>query len=750
MNGTLPSWHQRLLQATEFHQQGRYVEAIAGYHAVLSLRPDNADALHLMGMALEQAGQAEKGKAFVELAIRADPQISAYRNSLGNIYKALSDLPAAEAAYADAVRLDPANTEAHNNLGMLAQGKQDWEAASRHFRAALEADGGYVAARFNLAVTDWLAGRQDVASDAFREILPRAPAFAIQLTHLAIRTAGTKDAAGAECLRDIIAGHDVPVVDRQVLTGALAALHGDTEAAEAACRSALAFDPDHTEALGFLGKLLLERKAEADAVPFLERLVALKPHNLPAITGLGYALSRSGAHERAIAMLQQAVAINPAHASAWWDIGQSLSKLDRFDEACDAYRRAIAIDPEMVDSYVNLAEMEAQRGNLEAAEAACHEGLKRNPQSVGARGNLAFIRSLQKRFAEAEELYLALLSDKPEDGTAHNNLGLMLLKLGRYSDGWPHFHSRWQSAKWNSRDRSAGLPRWEKDRARDGKVLIWREQGIGDEILFSSLIPDLVATGADVVLATTGRLVPLFGRSFPSIEVVLADDGFDPAAKGITSQRPIADLGSLFRPSTESFAQHPAVYLQADPEMRSRLQARYRAGAAADGLFVGVSWSSRNPNTGRFKSVDLSQMAPLLAMPGFRLISLQYGPVADDIARFTAKTGLEIIHDPEVDPMLSIEAQAAQIAGLDLVVTVSTTAAHLAAALGIPTLILLPDERGQLWYWGHTGDRTPWYPQVRICRGELGESVESLVARAQPALQAMLERVRHGSLAPSP
>jgi hypothetical protein len=126
----------------------------------------------------------------------------------------------------------------------------------------------------------------------------------------------------------------------------------------------------------------------------------------------------------------------------------------------------------------------------------------------------------------------------------------------------------------------------------------------------------------------------------------------------------------------------------------------------------------------------------LLRRPGTTFISLQYGRAANDVMSLPAD--LSVYHDSEIDPLLDIDAQAAQIAALDMVVTVSTAAAHLAAAMGVPTLILLPEDWGQLWYWGHSDARVPWYPSVRLCRGDTGQRAPDIVTRALPLFETML------------
>lgn len=729
------TWRQRLERAVVLHQTGQLVEAIRLYSEVLSERPDEVDALHLLGVALEQAGEPARGRPFVELAVRRAPEISAYRNSLGNVLKALGEFDAARSAFHEALRLDGRSTEARNNLGLLAQRNQEWSTARAHFRSALELDEGYLPARFNLAVTDWLEGHQAAALGEFAAILPRAPEYLGQIFELAKRSLGAKDGEGVRRLLTLLGEQDIPPADRHLLLGGLAALDGDDAGAEQHYRAALAVAPDYIEILRGLSRLLMEREAFADAIPLLERALHLEPGEVPVITALGVALSRTGAYDRAVPLLKQAAAHQPDLPNVWADLAQACGKSNRLDDACEALVRLLELDPERADNYATLAGFEARRGNLARAEALCHEALRRDSAGGIALGNLGNIRSLQGRFEEAEELFQRQLALRPDDAPTHCNLSFMLLRLRRYGEGWPHYSWRWKGPSWTTPDTGhCGLPRWDGAVPAPGRVLIWREQGIGDQILYASLLPELAVRGLDIVLSTEKRLVPLLGRSFPGIEVITHDDKMDVGALRLACQRPLGDIAELCRPDAASFAHHPANYLKADPERVAELRARYRG--LGGRFLIGISWNSRNPNTGRHKSISLGDMQPLLQQPDASFVSLQYGEAAADVD--TLPPG-QVYRDPAIDPLRDIEGQAAQIATLDLVVTVSTAAAHLAAALGIPTLILLPEAWGQLWYWGHEGERTPWYPRVRICRGDTGERVDDIVERAMPMVRAMLE-----------
>lgn len=732
MTGPAMDWRTRLQQAVALHQAGRLADAISLYRDVLTERADSSDALHLLGMALEQAGLAAQGRAFIEQAIRIEPKVAAYRNSLGNIHRALGEIDAAREAYLAALARDPQLAEAHDNLGLLDQAAGDWPAAIAHFEAALTVAPDLASAQFNLAATRWLAGARAEAGPALAELLRRMPDYIVQLLALARRCAVAQDAVGLEQLL-VLLGDRPTAAERHFLAGLLARLHDDAAAAEREFQATLAFAPDHAEALPILASLLCARGAYAEAIPLLRRRLTTHPQDSAALAALGTAYGQSGRHEDAIPLLRQALLARPDDMALLAELAHCCDRTERLDEACDTYYRMIALQPSDALAYANVSGLEVRRGNLPAARKAVDAALALRPDSPTALGNLANICGLEKNFDDAIAIYRRLIARDPQDANSHSNLALLLLRLGRYDEAWPHFAFRWRSTSWTTPDRGRGLPHWAGGAAAG--LLLWREQGIGDEILYAGLLPELAAKiGTGFTLACDPRLVPLLRRSFPELRIVADDDSLDPQSLGLTCQAPLGDIAALLRPDAAAFTQHPRGYLKPDPQRHAQFRARY---ATPGKLLVGVSWASRNRSAGHRKSLPLSALAPILREPGCSFVSLQYGASVADIEALQRDDGLDLRHDPEVDPLRDIDGQAAQIAALDLVVTVSTAAAHLAAALGVPTLVLLPDDWGQLWYWGEGQERSSWYPGVRLCRLRPGHDSAELLDRALTMFRRM-------------
>jgi hypothetical protein len=229
-----------------------------------------------------------------------------------------------------------------------------------------------------------------------------------------------------------------------------------------------------------------------------------------------------------------------------------------------------------------------------------------------------------------------------------------------------------------------------------------------------------VERGAKVVLLCSPRMAPLFARSFPDVFVLAAgQQPHDPAAvQGLEFQASVGDLGAALRPSFDAFPPRKML-LKADAAQTGALRQRYQA-AAPGNLLAGISWRSKNEEIETAKSIPLREWAPILTTPGVTFVNLQYGESAGELADARRETGVSVLTDPEVDPLVDLDAFAAQTAAMDIVISSSNTTVHMAGTLGRPTLALVPSNHGRLWYWFLERSDSPWYPSVRLFRQDQG------------------------------
>jgi hypothetical protein len=293
-----------------------------------------------------------------------------------------------------------------------------------------------------------------------------------------------------------------------------------------------------------------------------------------------------------------------------------------------------------------------------------------------------------------------------------------------------------------ARKRPASHPVWQGGALAGRRLLVIGEQGLGDEIMFASCVPDLLARGADCAIECSAKLEGLFRRSFPDAVVYTGrPDKSIPqhlSESGIDCEIPLGSLPRHFRRSHEDFPGHRG-YLVADP---SRI-ARWRAELAAlgDGLKVGISWQggshlSRRP----VRSLALAQWLPVLRTSGVHFVDLQYTDSAADIAELERSSGVRIHHWQAVCD--DYEDTAAMVCALDLVISVCTAVIHLGGALGRPVWVLAP--YSPEWRYGIAGETMPWYPSVRIIRQREYGVWEPVVTEAARRLAALAQRSADG------
>lgn len=293
-------------------------------------------------------------------------------------------------------------------------------------------------------------------------------------------------------------------------------------------------------------------------------------------------------------------------------------------------------------------------------------------------------------------------------------LALAYLSAGRMVEGWKWYdHQLKDEARSNYDD--FPLPRWDGSDLKGKHVLVWLDRGIGDQIFAAGMIPDLVEVvgpKGSISLLTLRRLSPLFRRSFPGVDVYRVGE---PASARLREmkfdyQLALPELGTAFRRSLE-FRQKP--HLVPDQAKVAAFRRKYQTEGQR---LVGLSWWSRNAITGSGKSTFLETFEPILRWPNTTFVSLQYGYIEEEIKAAREKFGTNIVVDESFNQLTNIDAFAAQVASLDGVITTSNSTAHVAGALGVPGVVLLPRGEGRFWYWHDERDTSPWYPSLRLAR----------------------------------
>jgi len=470
----------------------------------------------------------------------------------------------------------------------------------------------------------------------------------------------------------------------EYLLAAALRLLGRLEAAAFAYERTIALQPNNAHALDEYGGVLVDlgRVAEADTV--IRRAIAAAPDLHNPYTNLGRLYQNEFARAtEALALHDQSLARAPDYAEAHNNRGAALHTLGRFEESAASCRKAIALKPSLVTAYSNL-------GNALMRSGAMIEAMQAFDQAIALR---------------------------PDDADSIYNSAFPYLIQGHFAEGWRRYMWRWKCKEYKTPWRGRDLPQWDGGDLRGGALLLWAEQGLGEEILYSSMIGDLLTRGIPLVLEVEPRLVALMQRAFPDIRVCERSDPPHPACAdpSIRAQIPLVDLGGHFRPSAASFPPGPRAYLRADTARRDSF--RQRLTHNGERPVIGVSWVSRTREIGPHKTTAISDWRPIWNTAGenARFVDLQYGDTTSDRA-VAAAQNLALTHLDDLDLTRDLDGLAALISACDLVITISNTTAHLAGALGIPVWIIVPHGPAGMWFWGGPDYEQRWYPSARIFR----------------------------------
>lgn len=457
-----------------------------------------------------------------------------------------------------------------------------------------------------------------------------------------------------------------------------------------------------------------------------------------ALVQQGLQLILQGRYEEALEIEEAAIRLSPRDPNAYSYRGSALFQLGRVEEALASYNHMVRLAPNAAVAHYNCANALQRLRHYEDALLSLKRSLKLQPKYTDALSLTGIVLQAMGNTPAALEYYDAALKINPNAADAHYNKGLALLTAGEFTHAWEHYEwrLRWDVTVRVGQSRSVDrvAPDW------DGKptakpILVIPEQGLGDQILYAGMLADLQAIAPGSTVCLEPRLLPLFERSFEKLnfsspydidaEQCIKDGSF-------SAQIHIGSLGKYFRADAAGLSRVNTPYLKADAIKTSHLRSRI---AKPGRIVCGISWRSKNADIGTDKSLSLETLVPILKAEGVDFVDLQYGDTAEERNRLKQTHGLHVQHLDDVDNTNDLDSLAALIAACDIVITISNVTAHIAGALGKPTIVMLSNLPSPFWYWPKDGIDTPWYPSTVLVRqtqfgnwSEVVSSVENSLA----------------------
>jgi tetratricopeptide (TPR) repeat protein len=647
------------------------------------------------------AEQLQRGEAFL-VAERYDEAEQLYRELLeehsyiGSVYFRLGQIFALQRRWAEAIpplrrglALDPGNNKIRKRLAQaLSKTGQPSEAIAllqTPERADDDLDVLFILQRCHMKLRDWAPAKE--LGDRLLAILPLDDARHEYISEMRQDALVESEAANVE------AQSDDP--DRAI------SLYTDIAERHAGC--ALAWFK--------LGTALARAARHDDAAVALGKASNLRPGDMRFRQALTRAVVKGADEQQILRHVRAAVADGVADVECHRWLARYHADAYDWPSARDSAQNALAVEPNDASTRLLLVRILMHLGRLPAALDELDVLTRQRAKPVETLQLKADIFIRMSQLDRAIDLYLKAMKQAPDHPMIGQRLSYAYLLKGDIA-GFHRFHEKRRALRtFIANNKDYAFRNWNGELSIEGKLLVWSEYGlgVGQNILHMAFLRPLAALGFDVVFEVEPRLVDLCRRSFPEITVV-SNDGELPS--GISHHTPIGSLSRWFKPDLESF-QTMRPFLLPDIDAVGSHRARLQQAAGEGQLLIGISWTSNNPFVGDVKSVQLDQLLGAIAVPGVRLVNLQYGEHSESIARAEAKTG-NLLMDSGIDNSDDLDGLAAVIAAMDLVVCIGHTTAHMAGAVGTPNYLMLP--AAPFPHWLDRGERCIWYPATTLFR----------------------------------
>ncbi|SDF68902.1 MULTISPECIES: tetratricopeptide repeat protein [unclassified Duganella] len=714
---------QLFAQGVQFHSEGQLPQALQAYEQVLQLDPGHFDALHNTGIAAFQSGNFDAAAGFIRSALAVNPEHANALNNLGNALREMQQLEEALRSYDRALTLAPADANTHFNRAVTLQSLMRSAEALQAYEQALNLDAGDDQAWSNRAALLWQTGQYDLALVNTDQALVLNPQNIEALNHR------------GNILQD----------------------QGQHEQAEQSYRQALALYPEYADAHYNLGRLLLAGERHADALQHLDQAVSLHPQHVQAhrqraltlrvlqqaeqaqqaeATALqlqrelvaayrqrGAELEQQLQHASAAAMYAAALELDGGDAELQQLHTRALDNSSQHEEVRRGLREVLRLKTERAAQHG--APQAAQPLDAEAALAAFEKLALLAPDNPGTYVNLALLLSgldLRDQALARLDQALAIAPDSP---IANVNKGLLLLARGDYERGWAGYEWRWHApelATYKTRRRFV-KPQWSGSESLQGKtILLHAEQGLGDALQFCRYAALAKQRGARVVMEVWGTLAPLMASLDGVDQIVIEGD----ALPAFDYHIPLMSLAGAFNTRVDSVPA-PASYLRADAAKRDAWAALLGPKTRPR---IGIVWSgSATHANDHNRSLPLSVLTPLISGQ-YEFISLQ-----KDVRTMDQRL-LDTLPIRQVAGQIKDFSDTAALCELmDVVLTVDTSVAHLAGALGKPVWIMLP--KPFEWRWLEQGETSPWYPSAKLYRQQQMGDWEPVIAAVAADLNTL-------------
>ncbi len=489
----------------------------------------------------------------------------------------------------------------------------------------------------------------------------------------------------------------------------------------------LRIDKEHYESMRDKAYIYFLKNDFVNAKKYIDEILKLKDEDFFAynIKGLIY-LKNNILHE-AKDYFQQAIEINNKHVDSYNNLGVCLLELEKLNEAYKIFKDAYEIDSNNTKTLINLGNVLSLQDNILEAIKIYSKALNLSPNNQEILSNIAICYCRENKEKEAKIYYDKAIKINPYDYKLKYAYCTLQLKINNFAGAWDLFDSRLLIEKNKIKLKNFDLIKnnlFENLKINpDNKILILREQGIGEEILFSSVYQEIIDKFKDIKIEADKRLVSVFNRSFQ--KDIFVEDGYYSKNSKISEFDNVVFAGSIikfFRKRKRDFIN--SNYLIARNDIINKY--KEKLSNYKEKLKVGISWKSLINIYGSLKSLSIRDFEPLFTSDRL-IINLQYGNVEKEKEYLSSQNkNLKIFN--ELDLYNDIEACMGLLKNLDLFITVSNSTAHFAGALGIPTILICPKKSSTYYYWDTNSGSSVWYKNIKVLgiESSINKTVEQI------------------------
>ncbi len=465
--------------------------------------------------------------------------------------------------------------------------------------------------------------------------------------------------------------------------------------------------PEKIDVLRLCGKSYWMLNQYELAIKFYKRVIKLDPNNYETWLDLSALFSANAQNTESLYFATHALSIKPTDPRGHLNLGCALSTMGRLDDAYYCFETVLQICPNDISALKNIALIHEKRGEIDATLTTLDKALSFTSKGSEQEADIFYSKSYP------------------------------LLAKGELRDGWEMYSYGFLPNNKLSRapKRKFNVPLWNGNPIQGKRLLVWREQGLGDELMFAHIIPEIFSLCSDVVIECEERLASLFQRSFPQCHVRTQSFDF---LTGLSLNNdfdyhvPIGSLAQLFRSEIELF-QRGKPYLIPDTKLVNKYADRLSE--FVNKKIVGICWRSGVVTAERsLQYSPLSSWKPILDLQNIVFVNLQYGECAQEIKQARETIGVDIIEWEDLDLRNDLESVAALMSNLDCVVSVGTAVAQMAGALGKPLILMTSRD------WTLFGqDDYPWFGNTKLFISEFNQSIESLIPQVANHLKCSIK-----------